>query len=63
MPLKPDPFLTLSNNLLRLILRIVKYKLKCCECKKTPEVHKLKLKINIQGLPKAFTFFMLLKTL
>ena len=31
MPLKPDPFLTLSNNLLRLILRIVKYKLKCCE--------------------------------
>ena len=43
MPLKPDPFLTLSNNLLRLILRIVKYKLKCCEYIKTLDVHKLKL--------------------
>ena len=53
MPLKPDPFLTLSNNLLRLILRIVKYKLKCCEfIKKTLDVHKLKLENKLAFLRK-----------
>ena len=49
MPLKPDPFLTLSNNLLRLILRIVKYKLKCCEYIKNSRRAQTKIgKINLQ---------------